>query len=90
MKKITWLLIALTINSVLAQKGYKIEGKVNLPAGSPIIITQYYSNQNIPIDTAFVQDNIFVLTDTISLEPGIYRINGVGQKMIYCLIISEI
>lgn len=79
MKKITWLLIALTINSVLAQKGYKIEGKVNLPAGSPIIITQYYSNQNIPIDTAFVQDNIFVLTDTISLEPGIYRINGVGR-----------
>ena len=80
MKKITGLLLLLLANAVLAQKGYKIEGKLNAAIPTAIIITQYYNNQNVPIDTAFVKtDGSFVFDDATDLESGIYRMNGIAK-----------
>ena len=41
---------------------------------------QYYNNQNVPIDTAFVKtDGSFVFDDATDLESGIYRMNGIAK-----------
>ncbi len=74
------LLLLIISTLALAQKGYKIEGKAtNLPP-TALILTEYFNNYNIPIDTTMSDaSGRFVFEDSYGLEAGIYRIVGIGK-----------
>ncbi len=78
LKKTLLLLIVSTL--AVAQKGYKIEGRVANLQPTALVLTQYFNNDNQPIDTT-VSDATgrFIFADTYALEAGMYRIVGIGK-----------
>jgi peroxiredoxin len=74
------LLLLIVSTLAFAQKGYKIEGKVANLQPTALVLTQYFNNNNEPIDTTLSDaSGRFVFDDGTPLEAGIYRIVGIGK-----------
>lgn len=76
------LLISVSISSLQAQKGLRIEGKIANAKPTMLVLAQYFGGELMPVDTAIIgSDGRVVWEDKEGIPAGMCRILGIGRGM---------
>ena len=85
-----FFLLTCLSGSVLAQGGYRIEGKIKGLTGGDCILANYYATQIFAKDTAKADANgQFVFEDTKPLAEGIYEVVLPDRKTLFRILVTD-
>lgn len=76
------LLVSVSISSLQAQKGLRIEGKIANAKPTMLVLAQYFGGELMPVDTAIIgNDGRVIWEDKEGIPAGMCRILGIGRGM---------
>ena len=74
--------LLLSLNTLIAQNGLRIEGRIANAKPVRLILTQHFAGELMPIDTAFVGTDGRIVWKTMEPIPaGMCRILGIGKGL---------